>query len=87
MKDILILSVAISVIFFFIRASELKLVKKQDLDIKSLAMDSLYVFLSSSFAQLVMGQVGDFENLSSLLGGDSDGTPVVPGVFTNTPEF
>tara|TARA_B100001057_G_C22619119_1_gene859745 strand:- start:167 stop:433 length:267 start_codon:yes stop_codon:yes gene_type:complete len=88
MKDILILSIAISLVFFFVRAGELKLIKKQELDVKTLAMDSLYVFISSSFAQLVMGQVGDFENLSSVLssGGESVSASI-PGVFTNNPEF
>ena len=88
MKDILILSIAISLVFFFVRAGELKLVKKQELDIKSLAMDSVYVFISSSFAQLAMTQVGDLENFSSVLSGGGESSPVsIPGVFTNAPEF
>ena len=88
MKDILILSIAISLVFFFVRAGELKLVKKQELDIKSLAMDSVYVFISSSFAQLAMTQVGDLDNFSSVLSGGGDSSPAsIPGVFTNNPEF
>ena len=88
MKDILILSIAISLVFFFVRAGELKLVKKQELDIKTLAMDSIYVFISSSFAQLAMTQVGDLEQLSSVLSGGGESNPVsIPGVFTNNPEF
>tara|TARA_B100001093_G_scaffold519702_1_gene609929 strand:- start:3373 stop:3642 length:270 start_codon:yes stop_codon:yes gene_type:complete len=89
MKDILFLSVAISLVFFFVRAGELKLVKKQELDIKTLSMDSLYVFISSGFAQLVMGQMGDMEGLTSFLGdtGISSSLPSVPGVFTDAPEF
>ena len=93
MKEILFLSVAISIIFFIVRAVELKFVKKQELDPKNLAMDSLYVFMSSSFAQLIMGQIGDIGDIGSMLGGGIEGVSDggasgnVPGVFTNNPEF
>ena len=93
MKEILFLSVAISIIFFIVRAVELKFVKKQELDPKNLAMDSLYVFISSSFAQLIMGQIGDIGDIGSMLGGGIEGVSDggangnVPGVFTNNPEF
>ena len=93
MKESLFLSVAISIIFFIVRAVELKFVKKQELDPKNLAMDSLYVFISSSFAQLIMGQIGDIGDIGSMLGGGIEGVSDggasgnVPGVFTNNPEF
>ena len=90
MKDILFLSLAISIVFFILRAVELKLVKKQELDLKSVAMDSLYVLISSGFTQLAMSQLGDMGDLSSLMGGGEGGGDsggVIPGVFTNAPEF
>ena len=88
MKDLLFLSTVISIIYFLVRAGELKLVKKQELDIKNLAMDSLYVFISSGFSQLVMTQMGEIENIPSFLtGGGEGGDTTVPGVFTNPPEF
>ena len=86
LKDILLLSALVSFVYFLVRAVETKFVKKEELDLKLLAMDGMYVFISSGFAQLVISQMGTMDGLESMMGGDGEAA-TVPDVFTNNPEF
>tara|TARA_B100000886_G_scaffold318763_1_gene259029 strand:+ start:2003 stop:2212 length:210 start_codon:yes stop_codon:yes gene_type:complete len=65
---------------------EVKMIKKGEVDFKSLATESMYVLVAAGMSQFVMSQIGDMSGLSSMIGGDGD-LPSVPGAFTNEPEF
>tara|TARA_A100001015_G_scaffold159175_1_gene176840 strand:+ start:6631 stop:6840 length:210 start_codon:yes stop_codon:yes gene_type:complete len=65
---------------------EVKMIKKGEVDFKSLATESMYVLVAAGMSQFVMSQIGDMSGLSSMIGGDGE-LPSVPGAFTNEPEF
>ena len=88
MKELLVSSVLISLVFLAIKIFENKLIKKEDIDFKSLANESMYVLLAASGAQFVISQMGDISSLSSMFGdGDGSSTGVIPNAFTNDPDF
>jgi len=62
------------------------MIKKGEVDFKSLATESMYVLVAAGMSQFVMSQIGDMSGLSSMIGGDGE-LPSVPGAFTNEPEF
>ncbi len=86
MKDFIMLSLVISLLFFTMKIFEVKMIKKGEVDFKSLATESMYVLVAAGMSQFVMSQIGDMSGLSSMIGGDGD-LPSVPGAFTNEPEF
>ena len=86
MKDILLVSALVSLVYFVVKAVETKFVKKEDLDIKHLAMDGAYVFISSGLAQFALSQMGSMDGMESFMGG-GEVAKEVPGVFTNEPSF
>ncbi len=86
MKDFIMLSLVISLLFFTMKVFEVKMIKKGEVDFKSLATESMYVLVAAGMSQFVMSQIGDMSGLSSMIGGDGD-LPSVPGAFTNEPEF
>ena len=86
MKDFIMLSLVISLLFFTMKVFEVKMIKKGEVDFKSLATESMYVLVAAGMSQLVISQIGDMSGLSSMIGGDGD-LPSVPGAFTNEPEF
>ncbi len=86
MKDFIMLSLVISLLFFTMKVFEVKMIKKGEVDFKSLATESMYVLVAAGMSQFVMSQIGDMSGLSSMIGGDGE-LPSVPGAFTNEPEF
>ena len=89
MKDLIMLSLVISLLFFAMKVFEVKMIKKGEIDFKSLANESMYVLVAAGMAQFVMSQIGDMSGLSglsSMIGGDGE-SPSIPGAFTNEPEF
>ena len=80
------LSLVISLLFFTMKVFEVKMIKKGEVDFKSLATESMYVLVAAGMSQFVMSQIGDMSGLSSMIGGDGE-LPSVPGAFTNEPEF
>ena len=89
MKDLIMLSLVISLLFFAMKVFEVKMIKKGEIDFKSLANESMYVLVAAGMAQFVMSQIGDMSGLSglsSMIGGDGE-PPSIPGAFTNEPEF
>jgi len=86
------MSLVISLLFFAMKVFEVKMIKKGEIDFKSLANESMYVLVAAGMAQFVMSQIGDMSGLSglsglsSMIGGDGE-VPTVPGAFTNEPEF
>ena len=86
MKDIFLVSALVAVVYFVVKAVETKFVKKSELDIKSLAMDGAYVFVSSGLAQFALSQMGPIDGMDSFMGG-GDAEKAIPGVFTNDPGF
>tara|TARA_B100001175_G_C18942215_1_gene371924 strand:- start:113 stop:382 length:270 start_codon:yes stop_codon:yes gene_type:complete len=89
MKDLVMMSLVISLLFFAMKVFEVKMIKKGEIDFKSLANESMYVLVAAGMAQFVMSQIGDMSGLSglsSMIGGDGE-APSVPGAFTNEPEF
>ena len=86
MKDLIMLSLVISLLFFAMKVFEVKMIKKGEIDLKSLANESMYALIAAGAAQFVMSQIGDMSGLSSMIGGEGE-APSVPGAFTNEPEF
>jgi hypothetical protein len=86
MKDFIMLSLVISLLFFTMKVFEVKMIKKGEVDFKSLATESMYVLVAAGMSQFVMSQIGDMSGLSSMIGGDGE-LPSIPGAFTNEPEF
>lgn len=86
MKDFIMLSLVISLLFFTMKVFDVKMIKKGEVDFKSLATESMYVLVAAGMSQFVMSQIGDMSGLSSMIGGDGE-LPSIPGAFTNEPEF
>ncbi|MAP67417.1 MAG: hypothetical protein CMF80_06955 [Candidatus Marinimicrobia bacterium] len=88
MKELLVSSVLISLVFLAIKIFESKLIKKEEINFKNLANESIYVLFAASGAQFVLSQMGDISSISSMFG-DSVGEvgSGIPNAFTNEPDF
>jgi hypothetical protein len=80
-KNIFITAGIISVLFFIIKISEIKMVLKEDIDLKFLLKDTLIVFFSVVTGTLLVDQLKPmiYENAEKLIKN--------PPIFTDLPSF
>jgi hypothetical protein len=80
-KNIFITAGIISVLFFIIKLSEIKMVLKEDIDLKFLLKDTLIVFFSVVTGTLLVDQLKPmiYENAEKLIKN--------PPIFTDLPSF
>ncbi len=80
-KNIFITAGVISVLFFIIKLSEIKMVLKEDVDLKFLLKDTLIVFFSVVTGTLLVDQLKPmiYENAEKLIKN--------PPIFTDLPSF
>jgi len=80
-KNIFITAGIISVLFFIIKLSEIKMVLKEDIDLKFLLKDTMIVFFSVVTGTLLVDQLKPmiYENAEKLIKN--------PPIFTDLPSF
>ena len=80
-KNIFITAGVISVLFFIIKLSEIKMVLKEDIDLKMVLKDTLIVFFSVVTGPLLVDQLKPmiYENAEKLIKN--------PPIFTDLPSF
>jgi hypothetical protein len=80
-KNIFITAGIISVLFFIIKLSEIKMVLKEDIDLKFVLKDTLIVFFSVVTGTLLVDQLKPmiYENAEKLIKN--------PPIFTDLPSF
>jgi hypothetical protein len=80
-KNIFITAGVISVLFFILKLSEIKMVLKEDIDLKMVLKDTLIVFCSVVTGTLLVDQLKPmiYENAEKLIKN--------PPIFTDLPSF
>jgi hypothetical protein len=80
-KNIFITASVISVLFFIIKMSEIKMILKEDIDLKMVLKDTLIVFFSVVTGTLLIDQLKPmiYENAEKLIKN--------PPIFTDLPSF
>ena len=80
-KNIFITAGVISVLFFILKLSEIKMVLKEDIDLKMMLKDTLIVFCSVVTGTLLVDQLKPmiYENAEKLIKN--------PPIFTDLPSF
>jgi hypothetical protein len=80
-KNIFITAGVISVLFFILKLSEIKMVLKEDIDLKFVLKDTLIVFFSVVTGTLLVDQLKPmiYENAEKLIKN--------PPIFTDLPSF
>jgi hypothetical protein len=80
-KNIFMNAGVISVLFFIIKLSEVKIVLKEDVDLKMVLKDTMIIFLSVVMGTLLVDQLKPmiYENAEKLIKN--------PPIFTDLPSF